>query len=119
MHLRLFQAPAEWGRGVGRGIGRRGEGRPTTKVILETNRVDRQGDEAEFEDDDVVGVPCPESNEMWKAGEKLPSIKGRPGFICCICTTKFEDEDDLVGEDKWVFCPQCEVMSHLTCIKVK
>ena len=64
-------------------------------------------------------MPCPESNKMGKAGEKLPIIKGRPGFICCICTTKFEDEDDLVEEDKWVFCPQCEVMSHLTCIKVR
>ena len=114
----IFQALVEQGRGVGRGRGRRGGGRPTTKVILEKNRVDRQGDEAEFEDDDVVGVPCPESNEMGKAGEKLPIIKGRSGFIYCICTTKFEDEDDLMGEDEWVFCPQCEVMSHLTCIKV-
>ena len=39
-------------------------------MILEKNRVDRQGDEAEFENDDVVGEPCPESNEMGKAGEK-------------------------------------------------
>ena len=88
-------------------------------MILQKGRIDRQGDEAEFGDDDVVGVPCPKSNEVGKAGKRLPIIKGRGGFICCICSTKYDDEDDLVEEDEWVFCPWCEVMSHLTCIKVK
>ena len=50
---------------MGRGRGR-GGGRPTTKLILQKDRVHREGDEAEFDEDDVVSVPCPKSNEMGK-----------------------------------------------------
>ena len=99
-HETVSEAPVEWARGVVRGRGKGGVGRPSTKVILQKGRIDRQGEEAEFGDNDVVGVPCPKSNEVGKAGKRLPIIKGRGGFICCICSTKYDDEDDLVEEDE-------------------
>ena len=67
----------------------------------------------ETEEDDIVGQPAPGSGELGEPGECLPIIAGRPSFFCAICNLKHRDENDFADDDRWVFCPMCEVLSRL------
>ena len=61
-------------------------------------------------------LPMPEDGEV---GQSLPVIPGRPGFFCSICDVAYNDPDDLVDEDQWIFCPLCCIMSHASCLMAR
>ena len=72
--------------------------------------------EAELDLNDMVALPYPKKSWLGMVGGPLPVIRGREGFLCCICNLKYNDRDNLVAEDDWVFCPSCFVMLHVTCL---
>ena len=75
--------------------------------------------EAELDLNYMVALPYPKKSELGMVGGLLPVIRGREGFLCCICNLKYDDPDGLVAEDDWVFCPSCFVMLHVTCLRVQ
>ena len=61
----------------------------------------------------------PEKDEVGGVGKVLPVIPGRDGFFCFICEVGYNDPDDLIDEDQWMFCPLCCVISHASCLKAR
>ena len=89
------------------------------KKILTKGRIDRTGDESELQVKDFVNLPMPKLHELGTKDGKLPVVKGRSRFMCCICNVNFDNPEEDLDEDEWVFCPCCYMMSHSTCIKVR
>ena len=78
-------------------------------------RIELSESELKIEEGDFA--PVPRKGELGKKGKALPIIEGRDGFICPKCSLKHDDpEDPLPEETRWVFCPVCEVVVHMTCI---
>ena len=73
----------------------------------------------ETEEEDLLGQPAPRSGEVGEVGQHLPILSGRPSFLCAICNLTFNNKDDFREDDGWVFCPLCEVLSHVVCLHAK
>ena len=69
--------------------------------------------------EDFVKLSMPKLHEIGNKGGRLPVVKGRSGFMCCICNIRFDNPEEDLDEDEWVFCLCCYIMSHLTCVKVR
>ena len=88
------------------------------KKVMLTKKLPDQT-EAELDLEDMVALLYPKKSELGVVGGPLPVIWGGEGFLCCICNLKYDYPNDLVSEDDWVFCPNCFVMSHVTCLCVR
>ena len=55
----------------------------------------------------VLGVPSPKIGEMGTKTGILPQITDHVGFYCCLCETSFGDDDNVMVDDKWMYCPIC------------
>ena len=67
----------------------------------------------------VLSVPLPKEGEIGTKTGYLPKITGHQGFYYWLCDTSFGDDDDMMVDDQWVYCPICFMMSHVSCLKLK
>ena len=105
-------AGIEWGgRGRRPGI--------NIRQVLQDAHVARINEEERQRVCNVLSVPSPKEGEMGTKTGYLPKITGHEGFYCCLCDTSFGDDDDVMVDDQWVYCPICFVMSHVSCLKFK
>ena len=105
-------AEIEWGwRGMRSGI--------NIRQVLQDAHVARINEEERQRVRNVLSVPSLKEGEMGTKTGYLPKITGHQGFYCCLCDTSFGDDDDVMIDDQWVYCPICFVMSHVSCLKFK
>ena len=105
-------AGIEWG-------GRGGRSGINIRQVLQDAHAARINEEEGERVCNVLSVPSPKEGEMGTKTGYLPKITGHQGFYCCLCDTSFGDDDDVMVDDQWVYCPICFVMSHVSCLKFK
>ena len=63
--------------------------------------------------------PCLKTERNWARGVAFTCNHRKGRVFCSVCEVRYNDPDDLVDEDQWVFCPQCCVMSHASCLRAR
>ena len=76
-------------------------------------------DDKETEEEDILGQQAPQAGELGESGLCLLIIPGRESLMCAICNLKHNNKDDFADDDCWVFCPMCEVLSHVLCLRME
>ena len=89
------------------------------KQVLSNARKARINEEEKECIQNILSVPSPKQGEVRNTTGALPQIVSHAGYYCCLCETSFGDDDDVMVDDKWVYCPVCFIMSHVSSLKYK